>query len=242
MLDIDGGFAHRPGYYAKLAWQPPVPVRLELFRYDNRADPEVTNDDHEWGWRTQFDNLGIVADLGGGAELRAQALSGPDALGLSMDGRRWVDTRFHSAFAMLTRPFGSVGLAARIEAFDTRNKGTSWTDEYDETGWSGMVAAKRDFGRFTGLVEVLHVSSRSAGTRACRLAPRQDQTQLQASANPLVTMFVGQGVYSPAVNLQPWRVPSCCSRRAGPVRPARARRRCRYACSTPPGGPCAMPS
>ncbi len=150
------------------------------FHYDNRADPEVTNDDHEFGWLTQFDNVGIAADLGDGTMVRAQALSGRTRLGPLMDGHRWVDTRFHSAFAMLTRPFGSVGLSARIEAFDTRNKGTSWTDEYDETGWSGMVAAKRNFSRFTGLVEVLHVSSRTPAREHAELAPRQDQTQVQA--------------------------------------------------------------
>src|SRR5438552_5783727 len=43
LLDIHNGFAHRPGYYAKLSWQPPIPVRLELFRYDNRADPRDVN-------------------------------------------------------------------------------------------------------------------------------------------------------------------------------------------------------
>ncbi|MFL6723862.1 MAG: hypothetical protein ACJ8E7_06970, partial [Sphingomicrobium sp.] len=36
LLDVDGGFANRPGYYAKLVCQPPVPVLFELFRYDNR--------------------------------------------------------------------------------------------------------------------------------------------------------------------------------------------------------------
>ena len=39
LLDVHGGFAHRPGYYAKLSWQPPIPLRFELFRYDNRANP-----------------------------------------------------------------------------------------------------------------------------------------------------------------------------------------------------------
>src|SRR5438105_10555633 len=48
LIDLHHGFAHRPGYYAKLAWQPPVPVRLELFRYDNRANPQVVNADLEW--------------------------------------------------------------------------------------------------------------------------------------------------------------------------------------------------
>ncbi len=66
LLDVPDGFADRPGYYAKLAWQPPVPVRIELFRYDNRADPEAVNDDLEWGWRTRFNQLAAVADLGSG--------------------------------------------------------------------------------------------------------------------------------------------------------------------------------
>ena len=39
LIDLHGGFANRPGYYAKLAWQPPAPIRIELFRYDNRANP-----------------------------------------------------------------------------------------------------------------------------------------------------------------------------------------------------------
>src|SRR6185295_4647749 len=98
LVDLHKGFAHRPGYYAKLAWQPPVPVRVELFRYDNRTDPEDVNLDHEWGWHTQFDDLGLVADLGGGAELRAQALTGRTRMGYVEEGRRWVDNRFRSAF------------------------------------------------------------------------------------------------------------------------------------------------
>ena len=180
LLDIDGGFAHRPGYYAKLAWQLPVPVRVEAFRYDNRADPEVTNQDHESGWRTEFNNLGLVADLGAGTVLRAQAMSGRTRLGMFTNGARWVDTRFHSAFALLTKTFGPVGLAARVEAFDTRNEGSSWTDEYDETGWSAMLAGKRDFGRLTGLVEILHVSSNVPAREHVELERRQDQTQFQA--------------------------------------------------------------
>src|SRR5207253_8372987 len=55
LLDIHPGFGRRLGYYAKLAWQPPLPIRLEIFRYDNRAFPEdVTDVGPEWGWRTRF--------------------------------------------------------------------------------------------------------------------------------------------------------------------------------------------
>ena len=180
LLDVGPGFARRPGYYAKLAWQPPIPVRIELFRYDNRANPEVVNSDLEWGWRTQFQNAGFVADLGAGAELKAQALTGRTHMGYSEAGRRWIDNRFRSAFVLLTRPFGAYALTARLDAFDTRNRGSDVRDEYDEKGWAAMIAGKRDWTHFTGLVELLHVSARRNDWGQDLLARRQKQTQAQA--------------------------------------------------------------
>jgi len=179
LLDIHGGFAHRPGYYAKLAWQPPVPVRLELFHYDNRADPEVVNADMEWAWRTRFDNVGLVADLGSAMQLKAQALQGRTRMGFPEDGVRWVNNRFRAAFVMVTRPFGKVGIALRADAFDTRNSGSDVGEEYDDRGWSAMIAARRDWGPISGLIELLHVSSRREDRDALGLDPRQHQTQVQ---------------------------------------------------------------
>ena len=179
LLDIHGGFAHRPGYYAKLAWQPPVPVRLELFHYDNRADPEVVNADMEWAWRTRFDNVGLVADLGSAMQLKAQALQGRTRMGFPEDGVRWVNNRFRAAFVMVTRPFGKVGIALRADAFDTRNSGSDVGEEYDDRGWSAMIAARRDWGPISGLIELLHVSSRREDRDALGLDPHQHQTQVQ---------------------------------------------------------------
>ena len=180
LIDLHRGFAHRPGYYAKLAFQPPAPVRIELFRYDNRANPEDVTAVMEWGWNTHFDNLGIVAKLGGGAELKAQALRGRTRMGFTEDGRRWIDNRFRSAFVLLSRPFGSVGIAARAEAFGTRNRGSWWDEEYDEQGWSAMIAAKRRLGPVTGLLELLHVSSDNPARSHAEQGAHQRQTQLQA--------------------------------------------------------------
>ena len=181
LVDLHNGFAHRPGYYAKLAWQPPVPLRIELFRYDNRANPVDVNDDLEWGWRTRFDNLGLVADLGGGTKLKAQALSGTTKMGYAMEGRRWIDNRFRSTFVMLVHPFGPFTFSTRAEAFDTRNRGSLVDREYDDSGWSAMVAAKREWGAITGIVELLHVSSRREDREEAGLGARQRQTQVQAS-------------------------------------------------------------
>ena len=182
LLDVHGGFAHRPGYYAKLSWQPPIPLRFELFHYDNRANPEDVNADLEWGWHTQFNNVGAVAEFGPATELKLQAMAGRTRMGFTDEGetRPWVDNHFRSAFAMLVHRFGSVGLATRIEAFDTRNRGSDVGDEYNDKGWSAMFAAKRDWTHFTGLVELVHVSSTREDREEVGLRPRQRQTQLQA--------------------------------------------------------------
>jgi hypothetical protein len=181
LLDVGQGFAGRPGYYAKLVWQPPVPVRFELFRYDNRAEPTDVNEDIEWGWRTHFNNLGIEADVEG-TRIRAQAMTGRTRMGFEEPplGRHWIDMRFRSSFLLVSRPVGKVGIAARIEAFETRHRGSWWDDEYDEDGWAATLAGKREWGPFTGLLELIHVSSDNPAREHSQLAPRQKQTRLQA--------------------------------------------------------------
>lgn len=179
LLDVHEGFAHRPGYYAELGWQPPIPLRVELFHYDNRADPEDVTPNMEWGWRTRFNQIAALTELGGAAELRIQAMSGHTEMGYPEESRRWIDAKFRSAFALLTRNFGRFGLAARAEAFEVRNQGGVWDSEYDDSGWSAMIAGRHEWGAFTGLVELLHVSSEREDREILALKPRQRQTQLQ---------------------------------------------------------------
>ena len=180
LIDLHHGFPDRLGYYAKLAWQLPIPLRVELFRYDNRANPQEVNADFEWGWRTQFDNIGLLADLGPGTQLKAQAMQGRTRMGYVEEGRHWVDNRFRAAYVMLNRPLGKFEVSVRTDAFDTRNRGSLVNDEYDDIGWSALAAVKREWRSFTGLVELLHVSSRREDRDEAGLQPRQRQTQLQA--------------------------------------------------------------
>jgi hypothetical protein len=180
LLDVGRGFAKRPGYYVKLAWQPPVPILLELFRYDNRADPEAVNEELEWGWRTKFDHVGAVVDLGGGTRFKLQALNGSTCMGMTEEGGIWIDNRFRSAFILASHDFARGGIAARLDAFDSRQRGSLMDSEYNETGWAATLAAHRDFGPVTGFVELVHVSSNRERPEELELAPRQRQTSLQA--------------------------------------------------------------
>ncbi len=182
LKEMDGRLFKRVGGYAKLSWQGPWPVRAELFHYDNGGDPEVADAFMEWGWKTQFTHAGLVAEPGGGVRLVAQALTGRTRMGFVEGGRRWVDTRFRSAFVSASKAIGKGNALVRIEGFDTRNRGTLLTAEDDEHGWAATAAGKRPFGKhMTALVEVLHIASRRDARLRVGIDPRQVQTVVQAS-------------------------------------------------------------
>lgn len=107
-------------------------------------------------------------------------MTGRTRMGLPESGRRWVDMRFRSAFLLVSRDVGKVGVAGRVEAFDTRNSGSWWGSEYDDSGWAATLAGKRQWAHVTGLVELIHVSSRNGARSALGLETRQSQTRLQA--------------------------------------------------------------
>ncbi len=182
VIEMDGGYFRRPGYYAKLAWDPPVPVHVEYLHYDNASNPESVDEYMEWGWRTKFDNIGLVASLAPDTQLRVQGLAGHSLMGYPVDGARWVDLRFRSGYALLTHYFERGSVSARAETFRTRNRGSALTAADDENGWSAMLAARRSFGpHVTALVEALHIESRKDARERVGLAPDQSTTQLQAS-------------------------------------------------------------
>ncbi|WP_264447425.1 hypothetical protein [Novosphingobium sp. JCM 18896] len=156
LLDFAPGAFKRPGFYGKLAWTAPVPVRAELMHFDSNADPMVAGGDREWGRRTLFDALGVVAELDRDWELRAQALAGRTRQGDRTGGDNWIDMRFHAAYGMVTRRFARTALSARVDLYQTRNAGSAGLAD-DEAGWAVTLAARRQIGpQLAALVEVLH--------------------------------------------------------------------------------------
>ncbi len=180
LLDALPGFAKRPGYYAKFAWAPPAPVRLELFRYENRGDPEAANEDREWAWRTRFNQIGIVVQPHETLTIKGQALSGTTEMGLEEAGRYWIDARFRSAFALVTWKSGRQGLSVRAEAFGVQQRGSLVDDDDGERGWAATLAGHRMLNDHLSLwAEGLHVASRRDGRRRDDLDWHQIQNQLQ---------------------------------------------------------------
>lgn len=173
------------GFYGRAEWRPSPTFLANVFYYDNRGDPEAFTDRLQWGWRTRFWNVGVLANLGPGTKLVAQGMTGTTLMGFIPPGqdRYWVDTHFQSAFALLSQQVGEGAVSGRIELFDTNERGSRMNaaDE-NENGWAATVAGRWPIWEgFTLFVEALHVESERAGRSRLGLPPTESQTVLQAA-------------------------------------------------------------
>ena len=179
LIEID----KRVGFYGRLDWRPPWPFGAALFYYDNRGDPEAFEITGQWGWRTRFMNLGINANLGPDIRLLAQAMTGSTIMGFPFEGRRWVHTRFRSAYVLVSHQLDDrLAVTGRAEAFGTRERGSEMSRDESERGWALTAAARYTINdNLTLFVEALNNRSRR-GTRAnLGLRPFQPQTVFQAA-------------------------------------------------------------
>jgi hypothetical protein len=176
VLEIDD----KPGLYGRFEVRPSSSVVLNVFYYDNRGVPEEFTESLQWGWRTRFWNLGAVVDLGPSTRLLAQAMTGTTQMGFVPGNatRYWVDTRYSSAYALLTHRFGEIAVSGRLELFETRERGSRMVAaEENEDGWAATLAGRIPVDDlFTLFVEALHLES-ERGARTVRLGIPAKETQ-----------------------------------------------------------------
>jgi hypothetical protein len=172
----------RVGYYARAAWISEGFGRIELFRYDNRADPAAF--DVVPAWRTEFWSAGLETQVDA-FEILAQGMAGETEVAPFGLFDRVVE--FWSAYVLAGREFGDWRVAARAEIFGsdavTANfiSGITAKDpEYSEHGHAFTLAVTwtpEEWLRLTA--EVLHVDSDRAQREEAGLAHRSRETQLQ---------------------------------------------------------------
>lgn len=182
VLEIDD----RPGFYGRVEWRPSPSVVLNVFYYDNRGVPEAFTRSLQWGWRTRFWNVGAVVDLGPSTRLLAQAMTGTTLMGFipRNETRYWVDTRYSSAYALLTHQLGAIALSGRVELFETKERGSEMVPaEENEDGWAATVASRIPvMDRLSLFLEALHIESdRGARTTRLGLPARESQTVAQVA-------------------------------------------------------------
>jgi hypothetical protein len=171
---------HRLGYYAKVAWSLPAPVRLEALYYDNNGDRLSTVPDWQWAWKTRFTSLAATVRIDPKTRLMAQALNGHTEMGFPV--RPLSSVAFRSAFALVRRDVGKDALTFRADFFETKDDARRLPVSSGEHGWALMGAWRHPFNDSLDLrLEALHINS----TRPSRLlageAPHQAQNVLQSS-------------------------------------------------------------
>jgi hypothetical protein len=176
--EVDG----RAGYYARIDWQTPWPVSVNVLRYDNRGD-RLSGYELQTAWRTRFWNVGALASLGASTEARAQVLWGNTLVGPDTPYGVPVDVDFAAAYLLLSRTLGGGRLSARGDWFETHDNSFVASDDNNEHGWAGTLAYKHPVTHFADvIVELLHVESeRPARLANAGVAPQQNQTQLQTA-------------------------------------------------------------
>jgi hypothetical protein len=170
----------RVGYYAMLEWRPPVPLELELFHYDNRANGTSETIDQQWAWANEFTDVGASAQLDAQTRLLAQAVEGDTRIG----SEAWplVSVSFKSAYLLASHDLGADTLSARADVFETTDRDPQPPASLGERGWAVTGAWRHPLTKRLDLrLEAIHVESDRPSRIVGGEAPDQAQTMVQSS-------------------------------------------------------------
>ncbi|MEM7541787.1 MAG: hypothetical protein AAF384_09380 [Pseudomonadota bacterium] len=116
--EIDG----RLGYYLGAGVERNKKHRIVAYYYDNRGDPDALNRTAgQYAWRTRFVVIGLRSQLAGRVRWISQVMVGETIMGPKFPngGPHAFDTGFLSAYSMLHKRFGKLGLTLKGEYFET---------------------------------------------------------------------------------------------------------------------------
>ncbi|MDB5434011.1 MAG: hypothetical protein JWR47_268 [Phenylobacterium sp.] len=171
----------RAGYYGRLEWRPPAPVRVNVTYYDNVGN-RIAVKDLQWAWETHFLNVGVEWEPDDRTRLAAQGMTGKTLMGYTMPGGIWLDVDFQAAYLLAQRRVAADTFSGRIDTFRVRDRTFRALDDNSEHGWAYAVAWRHPLAPHADLVlEALHVSSRRPARVLAAEDPRQDQTVLQSA-------------------------------------------------------------
>lgn len=169
------------GFYGAIDWTYDRNWKAGAFYYDNRADPDVIEQE-QYGWWTRFWNFYIEGDTFADIHLIAQYMTGNTTMGRVVPafGTRYIDMDFTSGFILATRKFGRQRLSARFDWFDTADNAFVQRDNNNEAGAAITVAHSYEFSRKSTLIaEYMFVDSKRIARRDLGGVPDQQQSIFQ---------------------------------------------------------------
>lgn len=176
-LELD----NKPGFFAGFNWEYFGFFSLNGLYYDNRGDPAIVQGG-QYAWETEFVNLGLTLDIFEKTEIFGQFMKGNTKMGPWVDGLRPADADFQSFFLMISHPIGVHRFSARFDDFSVSDNSFVQIDNNNENGHSWMLAYAADpFENQQLILELLHIRSERFARSELGLAPKSNETQLQAS-------------------------------------------------------------
>jgi len=171
-LEIDS----HVGWYAGASWSKAGIGKAVLYRYDNEADPAAHLDDY-FAWRTRFWSAGWESHLGS-LSILAQGLTGDTSIA-PVPGFV-ARTKYKSAYFLAAYDVDQVRLAARIEAFETRDMSSGgMLDEDCHAFTAAATWNAKDWLRLTA--EAIALNSRRKERLLEGVSADRNDTQIQFS-------------------------------------------------------------
>jgi hypothetical protein len=174
-------FDSHVGWYAGMSWDDTDQWHVEVYYYDNEADPGAHKDDY-FNWHTAFWGTGFEDRFGDDFMVIAQGVSGKTTIAPSPFFRS--DTDFDSAFGLLGWEHGMWRLAGRAEIFHTETTNTFGLSEATSENGTALTAAvtmlPADWVKLTG--EIVSITSTRGERTIVGLTPEQTETQFQLAA------------------------------------------------------------
>jgi len=125
----------RPGYYVGAQARYLDRAVLNVLHYDNRADPTVEDPEiRDFAWLTKFDAVALRLESGNGWTAILQALDGVTYIA---PGGYWLEWKFDSQSALISRREGAHMLALRYDEFNVLFMGDpSISNSEDGNAWA----------------------------------------------------------------------------------------------------------
>lgn len=176
-LEVD----NKIGYYGGLSWEYFGYFSLNGLYYNNRGDREAVIGG-QYGWETEFLNIGLSVDLFEDIEIFGQFLKGNTKMGGLVHGEIAIDTDYDSFYILASKTFDKHRISIRFDDFSVSDNTLVYYDNNNETGHSWMVAYSVDlFDQQRLMLEFLHVNSDRANRAEHGFATQSKENLIQAS-------------------------------------------------------------
>ncbi|MCC3861080.1 hypothetical protein [Pseudemcibacter aquimaris] len=176
-LEVDD----RVGYVVGFDWESFGLFSINSQFYNNRGDREAVIGG-QYGWETEFINIGVSLDMFEDFEIFGQYMKGNTKMGGLVHGEIAVDVDYDSFYILASKTYDIHRFTVRYDHFAADDNTLVGYDNNKETGHAWLFAYSADlFENQKLMLEYLHVDSDRANRAEHSPITRVKENQVQAS-------------------------------------------------------------